>query len=164
MAQEKQLIWLISGGTEQRDALVDVLQSHETFRECEIQYAPRFTPQLQREFKRVVSVNSLVGACINIDGRGISDKKIIWAAAKSIYRNDIPIVCYTMVHYNTSDMSMFHTRFPEIEDKEVPYIIWSEHEEPAKIIVQELDNMINKMQSEEDSGIFKSLIKIFKRF
>jgi len=154
MAQEKQLIWLIG-------VLVEALQSHQALSDYEIQYAPRFTPQIQREFKRLVADDRLVGVCINMDAQGVSEKRTIWVTTRSIHRQEIPIVCYTAGHYDTPILRMFHTRFTEVEKGEVPYIIWSEQDVPAEIIVQELSKIVNRRQYEKNKpNIFKRLINL----
>ena len=164
MAQEKKIIWLIGGDIEQQNALVEALQSHHVFSDYEIQYAPRFTPQIQREFKRLVADDRLVGICIDMDAKGISEKRTIWTMARSIHHQEIPIVCYTARHYDTPILRMLHTRFTEIEKGEVPYIIWSEQEAPAELIVQELSRMKDKQQYEKNKpGVFKRLLTVLKK-
>jgi len=142
MKDEKPLVWLVNGTPEEEEFVKEALR--EEFHVTPVRSVSSELPKL----KRLIKKNRLYGAVCCLDADGLTEQRKAWFSAKYLWRQGIPVVCYSLEKYDEKQWKRLKQRFPELNSEQslqekrpftrVPYFVLSYEEGQADFILSAL--------------------------
>lgn len=153
MKDEKPLVWLVNGTPEEEEFVKEALR--EKFHVSPVRSVSSELPKL----KRLIKQNSLHGAVCCLDADGHTEQRKAWFSAKYLWRQGIPVVCYSLEKYDEKQWKRLKQRLPELSSEQslqekrpftgVPYFVLSYEEGQADFILSVLINQTVKKEEKK---------------